>query len=126
MVDHIVFTAGDRLATAPLAENTLESIQRAGQIRFFAPLLVAKVGRRYLRGEAQSSIVLTTGGVADRPVPNVSLYLSFLRIIRGKGEADFGTVECSSVLFSRIAWHDEESSVGFEADQSQSRVTWCY
>ncbi|OBT76555.1 hypothetical protein VF21_05371 [Pseudogymnoascus sp. 05NY08] len=41
-VDHIVFTAGDRLATTSLAESTLESIQRAGQVRFFAPLLVAK------------------------------------------------------------------------------------
>jgi hypothetical protein len=118
MVDHIVFTAGDRLATAPLAESTLESIQRAGQIRFFAPLLVAKVGRRYLRGGAQSSIVLTTGGVADRPVPNVSLYIFFPPIIRGKGEADLCIVECSSVLLSRITWHDEESGVGSEADQS--------
>jgi len=75
-VDHIVFTAGDRLATTSLAESTLESIQRAGQIRFFAPLLVAKVGRKYLTGGAQSSIVLTTGSVADRPVPNVSLQIS--------------------------------------------------
>jgi NAD(P)-dependent dehydrogenase (short-subunit alcohol dehydrogenase family) len=47
-VDHIVFTAGDRLATIPLQEITLESIQRAGQIRFIAPLLLAKVGSRYL------------------------------------------------------------------------------
>ena len=87
-VDHIVFTAGDRLATTSLAESTLESIQRAGQIRFFAPLLVAKVGRKYLTGGAQSSIVLTTGSVADRPVPNVSLHI--FPPLQGEGGAEEG------------------------------------
>jgi len=56
-----VFTAGDRLATVPLQEATLEKIYAAGQVRFFAPLLVAKVGSRYLNPGPQSSIVLTTG-----------------------------------------------------------------
>lgn len=46
-------------------------------MRFFAPLLVTKVGRKYLTGGAQSSIVLTTGTVADHPVPNVSLQSPF-------------------------------------------------
>ncbi|KFY13657.1 hypothetical protein V492_03109 [Pseudogymnoascus sp. VKM F-4246] len=82
-VDHIVFTAGDRLATTSLAESTLESIQRAGQVRFFAPLLVAKVGRKYLTGGAQSSIVLTTGNVADRPVPNWSVVASYAAGLHG-------------------------------------------
>lgn len=70
-----------------------------------------------MRGEARSSIVLTTGGVADRPVPNVSLYV-FALIIWGKREANLCTVECSSVLLGRIAWHDEEPGVRFKADQS--------
>ncbi|KAF8853871.1 NAD(P)-binding protein [Acephala macrosclerotiorum] len=82
-VDHIVFTAGDRLATIPLAESTLESIQRAGQVRFFAPLLVAKVGKKYLTGGAQSSIVLTTGSVADHPIPNWSVVASYAAGLHG-------------------------------------------
>ncbi|KFY16051.1 hypothetical protein V491_05451 [Pseudogymnoascus sp. VKM F-3775] len=82
-VHHIVFTAGDRLATTSLAEITLESIQRAGQVRFFAPLLVAKVGRKYLTGGAQSSIVLTTGSVGDRPMPNWSVVASYAAGLHG-------------------------------------------
>jgi NAD(P)-dependent dehydrogenase (short-subunit alcohol dehydrogenase family) len=60
-VDHIVFTAGDKLATIPLQEITLERMLKAGQVRFFAALLVAKVGSRYLSPGPLSSITLTTG-----------------------------------------------------------------
>ncbi len=70
-IDHIVYTAGDKLASMPLQEISYEKIIKAGQIRFFAPLLVAKVGSKYLNPGPQSSILLTTGNVADHPVPNV-------------------------------------------------------
>lgn len=66
-----MFTAGDKLASMPLQEISYENIIMAGQIRFFAPLLVAKVGSKYLNPGPQSSIVLTTGNVADHPIPNV-------------------------------------------------------
>jgi hypothetical protein len=76
-LDHIVFTAGDKLAMIKLEELNYEKILKAGQIRFFAPLLVAKVGSKYLNPGPESSIVLTTGSVADRPNPNVCLPLIF-------------------------------------------------
>ncbi|CZR63750.1 related to enoyl-[acyl-carrier-protein] reductase 1 [Phialocephala subalpina] len=82
-VDHIVFTAGDRLATIPLAESTYESIIKAGQVRFFAPLLVAKVGRKYLSPSPQSSVILTTGSVADHPMPNWSVVASYAAGLHG-------------------------------------------
>jgi NADP-dependent 3-hydroxy acid dehydrogenase YdfG len=47
-VDHIVYTAGDKLAFMSIQDITLESIQCAGHVRYFAPLLVAKVGSKYL------------------------------------------------------------------------------
>lgn len=82
-VDHIVFTAGDKLASVPIQEATYEFIQRAGQVRFIAPLLVAKVGSRYLEKSPQSSITLTTGTVAEHPIPNWSVVASYAAGLHG-------------------------------------------
>lgn len=82
-LDHIVFTAGDKLSTMPLPECTLEKIQQAGQVRFFAPLLVAKVGSRYLSPGPQSSITLTTGGVAEHPVKDWSIIAAYASGLHG-------------------------------------------
>jgi len=82
-VDHIVFTAGDRLATMRIEDITYESIIRAGQIRFFAPLLVAKVGKRYLSPGPESSIVLTTGAVSERPHESWSVVASYAAGLHG-------------------------------------------
>lgn len=82
-LDHIVFTAGDRLATMSLQEVTLEKIQSAGQIRMFAPFLVAKVGSRYLSPGPESSIILTTGGAGDRPPPNWSIVALYCAGLHG-------------------------------------------
>ncbi len=82
-IDHIVFTAGDKLATVSIHESTYESILRAGQVRFFAPLLVAKVGSKYLSPGPESSIVLTTGAVAEHPIPNWSVVASYAAGLHG-------------------------------------------
>jgi NAD(P)-dependent dehydrogenase (short-subunit alcohol dehydrogenase family) len=67
-LDHIVFTAGDKLATMPFQDITMEYFVKAGQLRFFAPFFVAKVGSRYLSPGPTSSITITGGGIAERPV----------------------------------------------------------
>ncbi|RDW66861.1 tropinone reductase-like protein 3 [Coleophoma crateriformis] len=82
-VDHIVFSAGDRLANLPLAEISLDKIIAAGQVRFFAPLLVAKVGSRYLSAGPESSIILTTGLVSEHPNPNWSVIASYAAGLHG-------------------------------------------
>jgi len=82
-VDHIVFTAGDKLAAMPVQEITLEGIQKAGQIRFAAPLLVAKVGSKYLNQSSDSSIILTTGSVAEHPIPNWSVVAGYAAGLHG-------------------------------------------
>jgi len=76
-VDHIVFTAGDKLDPSPLQETTLQSMYASGQVRFFAPLLVAKVGARYLSPGPESSITLTTGSVAEHPQPGWAVIAGF-------------------------------------------------
>lgn len=78
-----MFTAGDALAMIPIQDATLESIQKAGQIRFFAPLLVAKVAIKYLNPGHKSSIVLSTGSVSEKPMPNWSVIASYAAGLHG-------------------------------------------
>lgn len=66
-LDHIVFTAGDKLAITKLEDASLEYIQNAGMVRFYAPLLVAKHAVKHLNPGPASSITLTTGSVSERP-----------------------------------------------------------
>jgi NAD(P)-dependent dehydrogenase (short-subunit alcohol dehydrogenase family) len=76
-LDHIVFTAGDALATLPISSITMESIIAAGQIRFFAPLLLAKFVPKYLKQSHTSSYTVTTGSISERPMPNWSVIASY-------------------------------------------------
>ncbi|TVY52622.1 Short-chain dehydrogenase/reductase fsr5 [Lachnellula cervina] len=82
-VDHIVVTAGDKLAVSPLQDVTYESIISAGQVRFIAPILIAKVGSKYLNKGPESSIVLSTGSVSQRPIPNWSVVASYAAGLHG-------------------------------------------
>lgn len=76
-VDHIVFTAGDRLSTVPLKDATLETIQQAGMVRFNGALLVAKFGSEHLAPGPNSSITLTTGTVSEKPLAGWSVPASY-------------------------------------------------
>ncbi|KAL8634333.1 MAG: hypothetical protein Q9228_008073 [Teloschistes exilis] len=76
-LDHIIITAGDRLATVPLAEATIENIQTAGIVRFVAPLLIAKHAPAYLSPGPGSSITLTTGAVSEKPLPGWTIPASY-------------------------------------------------
>ena len=67
-LDHIVFTAGDKLARAPLESMTLEKMQMAAMVRFNAPLLLAKHASANMNPGPASSITLTTGTVSEKPM----------------------------------------------------------
>jgi NAD(P)-dependent dehydrogenase (short-subunit alcohol dehydrogenase family) len=77
-LDHIVFTAGDQLATKPLNEIDIDFIHAAGQVRFVAALLVAKLAPRILKNSFTSSYILTTGSVAQKPLPDWSVVASYM------------------------------------------------
>ncbi|KAJ5127792.1 short-chain dehydrogenase [Penicillium atrosanguineum] len=82
-LDHIVFTAGDRLSIQPLDSIDLEAIHRAGHIRFAVPLLLAKLAPRFLKPGYGSSITLTTGSGSQKPYPNWSLITGYLTGLHG-------------------------------------------
>ena len=76
-VDHIVFTAGGALANTSIKEVTLEGMQKAGMVRFFAPLLLAKHASKYLSAGPASSLTLTTGSVSQKPIAGWSVSASY-------------------------------------------------
>lgn len=78
-----MFTASDALPIVPLRDMTVDAIQKAGQIRFTAALLVAKHAADYLVGGSSSSITFTGGVLAERPMPNWSLVTAYSTAIQG-------------------------------------------
>jgi NAD(P)-dependent dehydrogenase (short-subunit alcohol dehydrogenase family) len=76
-LDHVIFTAGDALATIPLKDMTYENIVAAGQVRFFAPLLLAKYLPKFLEPGYKSSYTITTGSISERPIPNWSVVAAY-------------------------------------------------
>ncbi|KAK0642259.1 putative short-chain type dehydrogenase/reductase y4mP [Lasiodiplodia hormozganensis] len=68
-INHIVYCAGDALATLPLADASLPRIKQAGAVRFFGPLLAAREAAKHLPRSSTSSFTLTSGSVAQRPLP---------------------------------------------------------
>ena len=74
--DHLIYTAGDALATKPLSEWNYSDIVAAGSVRFTSAILAVKIATsnpEYLRQNGGGSIVLTTGVVADKPMPGWSI-----------------------------------------------------
>lgn len=48
-LDHVISTAGDALATVPVATATLAQMQAAGMVRFFGPLLIARFATPWMK-----------------------------------------------------------------------------
>ena len=76
-LNHVILTAGDALATLPLSAMTYETIVAAGQVRFFAPLLLAKFLPRYLETCSGSSYTITTGSISEKPMPDWSVVAGY-------------------------------------------------
>jgi NAD(P)-dependent dehydrogenase (short-subunit alcohol dehydrogenase family) len=64
-IEHLVFTAGESLELAPLAELTPEIITRFFQTRFVGALTAVRVFAPHIT--AGGSITLTSGTAADQP-----------------------------------------------------------
>lgn len=86
-LNHVVFTAGDALATISIHDATMAQIKQAGMVRFFAPILVAKYAAKYLENSNASSITFTTGSVSERPIPGWSVVNGYATGIQGTTRA---------------------------------------
>lgn len=77
LLDHIVLTAGDPINFSPIEEISIEYINRSGHVRFVAPLILAKLARKYMKIADSSSITLTAGAGIFRPVPQWSVLIGY-------------------------------------------------
>lgn len=82
-LDHVVYTAGDSLATIPIREVTLEQIKKAGMVRYFAVLIVAKYAAKHLESSTSSSFTIATGSVSERPIPGWTIVNGFATGLHG-------------------------------------------
>lgn len=74
--DHIVSTAG-RPDFRPLAQADLPYLARAAQLTVFVPLLLAKLAPAHLKPGHASSLTLTSGQIAERPIAGMSAMACF-------------------------------------------------
>jgi NAD(P)-dependent dehydrogenase (short-subunit alcohol dehydrogenase family) len=83
LLDHIVFTAGDKLAMKALSEIDIDFIRAAGQVRFTAPLLIGKLAFRFVKRNYISSFTITGGAVAQKPQPDWSVIAAYMSGLEG-------------------------------------------
>lgn len=72
-LDHVVFTAGDGLATGELANVQVAQLQRMNNVRHLGAIILAKHLPAYVHASPRSSLTLTTGTQSRRPVPSFSV-----------------------------------------------------
>lgn len=120
-LDHVLCTAGDRLAVKPISETTMEYMKQAGMVRFFAPLMVGKYAIKHLKDGRESSYTITSGGIMHRPNPNWTVVGSFAAghggIVRGLA-LDLAPRRCNAICPGAVAtelwsWMTEDAREKF-------------
>ncbi|PVH79943.1 NAD(P)-binding protein [Cadophora sp. DSE1049] len=74
LLDHIISTAGRAPIAKPLSETSVEEITEVAKRGITVPMVLAKVGLRYLKRNYTSSLTFTGGHISEKPVANYSLY----------------------------------------------------
>jgi NAD(P)-dependent dehydrogenase (short-subunit alcohol dehydrogenase family) len=71
-LDHIIYTA-NRVNMKPLAEVTADYLRDSNQFSLIVPMLLSKLAPRFLNPSAKSSIILTSGRIAEKPVKGYTM-----------------------------------------------------
>ncbi|MFZ5781069.1 MAG: SDR family oxidoreductase [Pseudomonadota bacterium] len=80
-IDHLVYTAGEPLKLARLAESDLDSVRRFFELRYWGAYMAAKWG--HARIQPGGSIVFTSGVAGARPGPGWSVAASICSAMEG-------------------------------------------
>lgn len=72
--DHLIYSAGDSVNTKAFPEWSYQDIVDAASIRFISSTLAVKVATSKGHLKKGGSVVLTTGVVAEKPIPNWSVW----------------------------------------------------
>lgn len=120
-LDHVVYTAGDSLATIPITEVTMEQLKQAGMVRYFAVVMLAKHAPKYLNPGPASSFIMTTGSVSEHPIPGWSAVNGYATALHGlnRGLAvDLKPIRVNLVSPGAV---DTELWAGLSEEQRQER-----
>ncbi|KAK4227270.1 hypothetical protein QBC38DRAFT_478073 [Podospora fimiseda] len=104
-LDHVVFTASDAPALGPIEKFSLEEIVKAGNIRFFAPLLVGQQLKKHLNNTTGSSYTITTGGASEHVGTLWTVMQSYLMGLRGMTRglaADLAPIRVNAVALGPV------------------------
>jgi NAD(P)-dependent dehydrogenase (short-subunit alcohol dehydrogenase family) len=75
-LDHIVFTANS-LNLKPLDQVTVDYLRNSGQFGLVVPMILAKLAPRFLNSSYKSSLIFTSGRVAEKPVKGYTMGAAF-------------------------------------------------
>ncbi|GIK07331.1 hypothetical protein Aspvir_002993 [Aspergillus viridinutans] len=87
LLDHIVFTAGDALKILPPTDPALDPtyIRALTTVRLLGSIMLAKHVPAFMAQSARSSLTLTSGAVAMRPLPGYSVGAMLANALIGLG-----------------------------------------
>ncbi|KAB8235678.1 uncharacterized protein BDW43DRAFT_298726 [Aspergillus alliaceus] len=72
-IDHVVFTSGNDLHLGHVSHIMIDEVYAAGIVRFFAPVILAKLSFDFLKVGPESSMTFTGGAGSQRPPPNFAI-----------------------------------------------------
>lgn len=73
LLDHVIYTAIPPITLHPLDSLNPAAIQASSQFHLIAPLLIAKLAPSFLNPGYRSSLIFTSGQIADKPMAGWSL-----------------------------------------------------
>jgi NAD(P)-dependent dehydrogenase (short-subunit alcohol dehydrogenase family) len=71
-LDHIITTA-NTVNMKPLSEITASYLRDSSKFTLIAPMMIGKLGPRFLKPSYRSSIILTSGRIAEKPVKGYTM-----------------------------------------------------
>jgi len=74
LLDHVIYTANRIEVVKPLAETDIEKSIKDSQLGYAAVLAIAKLAPKFMKKSYISSITFTGGRIAEKPIPNYTLY----------------------------------------------------
>jgi len=81
-LDHIIITAG-KPDVRPISDISFTYLSKSAQMPVFVPLIVAKLGLKYLRESYSSSIIFTSGQIAEKPMAGYSAVAGYASALFG-------------------------------------------
>ena len=123
-LDHIVHTAGDPLHLKPVQEITMPELVQAGMVRFFSTLMVCKHAQTFMNPGPESSIILTTGTVSERPIQGWGAPAGFATGLHGVTRAMALDLAPLRVVLVSPGAVDTElwNTLGLNEDQKQGMI----